>query len=47
MIADKALMLSYGKGDAKSFDALYHRHKGVLYRYFVRQVANQDLAHDL
>lgn len=47
MIADEALMLSYGKGDTGSFDALYHRHKGALYRYFVRQVSNQDLAHDL
>lgn len=47
MIADEALMLSYGKGDAESFDVLYHRHKGALYRYFIRQVAQQDLAHDL
>ena len=47
MIADESLMLSYGKGDAGSFDVLYHRHKSALYRYFVRQVANQDLAHDL
>jgi RNA polymerase sigma-70 factor (ECF subfamily) len=47
MIADESLMLSYGKGDIGSFDALYHRHKGALYRYFVRQVSNQDLAHDL
>ncbi|MFT7185145.1 MAG: RNA polymerase sigma-70 factor (ECF subfamily) [Pseudohongiellaceae bacterium] len=44
---DEALMLSYGNGDASSFDVLYQRHKAPLYRYFVRQVANQDLAHDL
>ncbi|MFT4766404.1 MAG: RNA polymerase sigma-70 factor (ECF subfamily) [Oleispira sp.] len=47
MIADESLMLSYGKGDGESFDVLYHRHKNALYRYFVRQVSNQDLAHDL
>lgn len=47
MQTDESLMLSYGKGEVGSFDILYHRHKGALYRYFVRQVCNQDLAHDL
>lgn len=45
--SDETLMLSYGKGITASFDVLYQRHKGGLYRYFVRQVTNQDLAHDL
>jgi RNA polymerase sigma-70 factor (ECF subfamily) len=47
LIDDESLMLFYGSGDAASFDVLYQRHKGALYRYFVRQVSNQDLAHDL
>lgn len=45
--SDEDLMLSYGKGKVASFDVLYERHKASLYRYFVRQVSNQDLAHDL
>ena len=47
MPTDESLMLSYSKGDVSSFDVLYSRHKHPLYRYFVRQVANPDLAHDL
>ena len=34
---DEALMLAYAAGDAAAFDALYARHRGGVYRYFVRQ----------
>ena len=45
--SDESLMLAYAKGDIGSFEALYARHKDALYRYVLRQVSNQDLAHDL
>ena len=35
--SDEDLMLAYAAGDAGSFDTLYARHKGGVYRYFVRQ----------
>ena len=34
---DEALMLRYSTGDSDAFAALYDRHKGALYRYFLRQ----------
>jgi RNA polymerase sigma-70 factor (ECF subfamily) len=34
--ADEALMRAYGEGDARAFEALYARHKGATYRYFLR-----------
>lgn len=45
--SDETLMQAYAKGDIGSFETLYHRHKDGLYRYVLRQVSNQDLAHDL
>jgi len=33
---DEALMRAYGGGDAAAFEALYARHKGATYRYFLR-----------
>jgi RNA polymerase sigma-70 factor (ECF subfamily) len=42
---DEALMSAYAEGDAEAFDMLYSRHKGVLYRYFTRQLTESD-AHD-
>jgi len=42
-ITDEALMLAYGRGDSRAFDALYARHKGGTYRYFLRH-ANGDAA---
>lgn len=44
---DVSLMLRYRGGDIAAFDALYRRHKGPLYRYFLRQCRNPDLAADL
>jgi len=34
---DKALMVRYRDGEVASFELLYSRHKGPLYRYFLRQ----------
>jgi RNA polymerase sigma-70 factor (ECF subfamily) len=45
--SDEALMALYALGDAQAFEVLYHRHKGGLYRYFMRQMANHSLAEDL
>ncbi len=47
---DETLMLSYANGNASAFDLLYHRHKRVVFRFFVRQnlthAAAEELAHD-
>lgn len=43
---DDALMIRYKAGDAGAFEALYARHKGALYRYFLRQ-APREAADDL
>ena len=42
---DDELLAAYLAGDAMAFETLYNRHKGPLYRYFVRQL-NQSDAHD-
>jgi RNA polymerase sigma factor (sigma-70 family) len=44
---DEQLMQRYAKGDAKSFDQLYSRHRGALYRYFRRQISEVATANDL
>lgn len=43
--SDEDLMTAYAAGDAAAFDALYARHKGALYRYFLRQL-DRDAAND-
>ncbi len=45
--ADSALMLAYAGGDAGAFDRLYARHSGGTYRYFLRSLRNEALAHEL
>jgi RNA polymerase sigma-70 factor (ECF subfamily) len=40
---DEALMLAYGRGDVRAFEALYARHKAGTYRYFLRHT-NGDSA---
>ncbi|HEX6005208.1 MAG TPA: RNA polymerase sigma factor [Burkholderiales bacterium] len=35
--SDETLMLLYRDGDVGAFEMLYRRHKGGLYRYFLRQ----------
>ncbi len=44
---DQCLMLSYARGDISAFETLYQKHKGGLYRYFVRQISDKSLAEDL
>lgn len=47
-LSDEQLMLRYQSGDAAAFDVLYARHKGTLYRYFIRQLsAHPDRANEL
>ena len=43
--ADDALLAAYLAGDVASFEMLYNRYKGPLYRFFLRQLAEAD-AHD-
>lgn len=44
---DSELMLRYRRGDTAAFQVLYERHKGPLYRYFLRQFSDQSTASDL
>ncbi len=46
-VADEQLMELYRDGDAGAFDALYHRHKGGLFRYLLRLCKNQGVAEEL
>jgi len=45
--SNEELMLRYGDGDATAFEALYRRHRGPLYRFLLRQVANASTAEEL
>jgi RNA polymerase sigma-70 factor (ECF subfamily) len=47
LLSDEALMQQYAQGDFGAFEQLYQRHKGGLYRYFLRQLADKTLAEDL
>jgi len=40
-------MVRYRDGDADAFAVLYQRHKGALYRYFVRQCGGEATAEEL
>ena len=44
---DEVLMLAYAGGDASAFDRLYHRHKGGVYRYLLRQCKSSAAADEL
>lgn len=46
-VTDESLMLSYAQGQVNAFELLYSKHKGGLYRYFVRQIGDKQLAEDL
>jgi len=46
-MSDEKLMERYANGDAGAFDELYARHRGPLYRYFIRQVNDRASANDL
>jgi len=41
---DDVLMLAWAAGDAASFELLYARHRGSLYRFLLRQVRDPALA---
>ena len=45
--SDEDLMLRYGRGDARAFEALYLRHRLPLYRFLLRQVGNAATAEEL
>lgn len=40
-------MQRYAKGDIAAFDSLYSKHKGGLYRYFLRHISDVSVAEDL
>lgn len=44
---DTSLMQYYCAGDLLAFETLYNRHKGGLYRYFMRHISEPSLAEDL
>jgi len=44
---DALLMMRSAAGDVASFEALYARHKGPLYRYFARQCGDLESAGEL
>lgn len=44
---DESLINAYGKGNLPAFEALYARHKGATFRYFLRQSSNRSDAEDL
>jgi RNA polymerase sigma-70 factor, ECF subfamily len=46
-VADEQLMERYRDGDAGAFDLLYHRHKGGLFRYLLRQCKYKGVAEEL
>ena len=45
--ADADLMLAYAGGDGDGFAGLYERHKGGVYRYFLRSLRDGGLAEEL
>jgi len=45
--SDEDLMCRYRDGDASAFETLYLRHKGGLYRYFLRQCSDRAIAEEL
>jgi RNA polymerase sigma-70 factor (ECF subfamily) len=44
---DTNLIQLYAAGDLLAFETLYNRHKGSLYRYFMRHIPEPSLAEDL
>jgi len=46
-MTDEELMQRYAAGEASVFDALYTRHRGSLYRYFLRQCGSDAIAQEL
>ncbi|GAA6183715.1 sigma-70 family RNA polymerase sigma factor [Aliiglaciecola sp. NS0011-25] len=46
-VVDEELLKRFADGDSASFELLYERHRGGLYRYMLRQLKDQQLAEDL
>jgi RNA polymerase sigma-70 factor (ECF subfamily) len=44
---DAMLMLSYARGDLAAFEALYARHRGMLYRFLLRSVRDPHRTDEL
>ena len=44
---EAALMAAFAAGTASAFDTLYQRHKGGVYRYFLRSLSDTGLAEEL
>lgn len=44
---DHRLMQEFANGDPRAFELLYQKYKGGLYRYFIRQIGDKQLAEDL
>ncbi len=44
---DEAIMLAWQSGDAAAFDRLYERHRGGVFRYFLRQCRDRGRAEEL
>lgn len=44
---DEGLMQRYAANDNAAFDMLYVRHKGGVYRYFLRQCSHEETAQEL
>ena len=44
---DAALMAAFASGDARGFEMIYSRHKGGVYRYFLRSLHQAGLAEEL
>ncbi len=45
--SDEVLMQRFCRGDAAAFEQLYGRHKGGVFRYFLRQCGNAALAEEM
>jgi RNA polymerase sigma-70 factor (ECF subfamily) len=45
--SDEDLMLAYGRGEVRAFEILYTRHRGILYRFLLRQVQQRNTADEL
>lgn len=45
--ADAQLMRAFAQGQASAFETLYARHKGGVYRYFLRSLREAGLAEEL
>jgi len=44
---DEELMLAYARGDVRAFDTLYHRQRGMLYRFILRSVRERATADEI